>query len=80
MNDYVQTHAAFGLEMPKAFELKRTLISVTTDPEVARYYAGQSGRVYEAFISKADLLKQTLYGAGESEYLIRLGKKGFKWK
>lgn len=57
-------------------QAKRTLISVTTDPKLAEYYAGETGRIYEAILSKTELIKQTLEGA--SEYLIQLGREGFK--
>ena len=53
-------------------------MSVTTDPNVARKFAGVNGRVFEAYIPKSRLIKQTLSGAGESEYLIRFGSGGFR--
>ena len=37
-NDYVQAHAAFGTELPDAFGLQRTFMSVTTDLNVARNF------------------------------------------
>ncbi len=76
--NYVQAHGAFGTEMSEAFELRRTLMSVTTDPDVARRFAGTNGRVFEAYIPRSQLIEQTLGGAGESEYLIRFGSGGFK--
>ncbi|MCR5837087.1 MAG: hypothetical protein K6G88_11320, partial [Lachnospiraceae bacterium] len=77
-NDYVQAHAAFGTELSEAFGLDRTFMSVTTDVNVARQFAGEGGRVFEAYIPRSQLIKQTLSGAGESEYLIRFGSGGFK--
>ena len=77
-NDFVQAHAAFGAELSEAFGLDRTFMSVTTDLSVARKFAGEGGRVFEAYIPKSQLIKQTLSGAGESEYLIRFGSGGFK--
>lgn len=77
-NDYVQAHAAFGTELSDAFGLDRTFMSVTTDLNVARKFAGEGGRVFEAYIPRSQLIKQTLSGAGESEYLIRFGAGGFK--
>ena len=76
--DYVQAHGAFGTELSQAFGLDRTLMSVTTDIDVARRFAGDRGRVFEAYIPKSQLIKQTLSGAGESEYLIRFGSGGFR--
>ena len=76
--DYVQAHGEFGTELSEAFGLRRTFMSVTTDPDVARRFAGNTGRVFEAYIPKSQLIKQTLSGAGESEYLIRFGSGGFQ--
>ncbi len=76
--DYVQAHGAFGSELSRAFELDRTFLSVTTDPDVARRFAGVNGRIFEAYIPKSQLIKQTLSGARESEYLIRFGAGGFQ--
>ena len=77
-NDYVQAHGMFGTELSQAFGLDRTLMSVTTDPNIARGFAGTNGRVFEAYIHKSQLIKQTLEGAGENEYLIKFGTGGFK--
>ena len=77
-NDYVQAHGAFGTELSEAFGLKRTFMSVTTDSNVARRFAGVNGRVYEAYIPKSQVIEQTLSGAGESEYLIKFGSGEFR--
>ena len=77
-NDYVQAHGAFGTELSQAFGLDRTFMSVTTDPDVARRFAGPNGQVFEAYIPKYQLIEQTLEGAGETEYLIKFGAGGFK--
>lgn len=77
-NDYVQAHSAFGTELPQAFNMDRTFMSVTTDPDVARRYAGENGRVFETYIPKSQLIEQTLSGAGESEYLITFDAGGLK--
>ena len=52
-NDFVQAHGAFGTELSQAFGLDRTFMSVTTDPDVARRFAGTGGRVFEAYIPKS---------------------------
>ena len=54
--DYVQAHGAFGTELSQAFSLDRTLMSVTTDPNVARRFAGNKGRVFEAYVPKSQFL------------------------
>lgn len=77
-NTYAQAHGAFGTELPQAFELNRTFVSVTTDPAVAQRFAGANGRVYEALMSRSQLMQQTLAGTGESEFLIRFGAGGFR--
>jgi filamentous hemagglutinin len=70
--DFVQAHGAFGTELPQAFNLDRTFISVTTDPDVAKYFS-QGGTVYSGQVPKSQLIQQTLDGAGESEWLLRNG-------
>ena len=77
-NYYVQAHGEFGIELTEAFGIDRTLISVTTDINVAQRFAGQGGHIFEAFIPRSQLIKQTLNGAGESEFLIKLGSGEFK--
>lgn len=76
MDDYVQAHGAFGTDLPRAFRMDRTLMSVTTDESIARYFAN-GGRVYEAKIPKSKLIPQTLPGSTESEFLIKFGMGGF---
>ncbi len=51
--DYVQAHGAFGTELSQAFGLDRTLMSVTTDPDVVRRFVGDKGRVFEAYIPRS---------------------------
>jgi hypothetical protein len=43
------------------------MISVTTDPAVAKYFAGPGGSVFSAVVSPSMLIPG---GAGESEFLI----------
>ncbi len=52
LDDYIQAHGAFGTELPKAFNLDRTLMFVTKDEKIAKYFA-DGGRVYEAKIPKS---------------------------
>jgi hypothetical protein len=47
------------------------MVSVTTDLSVAKAFAGANGQVFSAVVDPATLIRQTLPGAGESEYLIR---------
>lgn len=77
-SNYVQAHGAFGTELPQAFGLDRTMMSVTSDKAIAQKFAGQYGKVYEALIPKSHLIPQTLEGAGESEFLIKFGTGGFQ--
>ena len=53
-------------------------MSVTTDPNIAKSFAGSEGKLYEAYLPKSQLIEQTLDGAGESEYLIKFGSGGFR--
>jgi hypothetical protein len=76
-SQYVQAHGAFGLELPQAFNMDRTFISVTTDLNAATYFS-QGGMVYGGLVPESMLLRQTLVGAGESEFLLRLGTKALK--
>jgi hypothetical protein len=66
---YVEAHGAFGTELSQVGS--RSMFSVTTDPTVAKYFAGPGGRVFSAVVPRSVLLPQTLDGAGESEFLIR---------
>ena len=45
---------------------------------IGKHFAGADGRVFEAYISKKQLIEQTLSGTGESEYLIKFGMGGFR--
>ena len=66
---YAQAHGAFGTEMSQVGD--RSMISFTTDPDRARYFAGESGTVFTAQVPRSQVIPQTLEGAGESEVLIR---------
>lgn len=77
-NTFVQAHGEFGTEFSQSFKMERTLMSVTTDPNVAKYFAGPNGRVFEGLVPRSELSQQTIKGAGENEYLIKLGRGGFK--
>lgn len=65
-------HGAFGLELPASFNLERTLISVTTNPEMAKFFAG-TGEVYSGYVPRSWLIEQSLSGPGESEFLLKHG-------
>lgn len=82
-NTFVQAHGEFGSDLKSAFGIDRTMMSVTTDPEVAEYFAkfnNQNGVIFEGYVPNSQLLPQTLPGAGESEYLIKYTAKGFTIK
>ena len=74
---HAQAHGAFGIEMERAFDMKRTFVSVTTSLEKARFFAGPLGKVYTAIVPRWEMVPQTFPGAGEGEWLIRLGRPGF---
>lgn len=59
----------FGIEMSREFGMDRTLISATTDIEVAKYFGNT---IYEIKVPRANVLFQTIEGAGEKEVLIRI--------
>jgi hypothetical protein len=66
--DYVQAHGAFGTELSQFGP--KSMISVTTDPAIAKLFAGPGGTVFSAVVDPSILIPQTLPGAGESEFLI----------
>ena len=73
---HAQAHGAFGQEMKVFTGWNRTFVSVTTKLERARYFAG-GGKVYSAIVPRWEMIPQTLGGANEGEWLIRLGRAGF---
>jgi RHS repeat-associated protein len=73
---YAQAHGAFGTEMPRVFGMPRTFVSVTTSLDIARSFA-RGGRVYSAVVPRWQMVPQGFLGAGEGEWLIRLGRPGF---
>ncbi|WP_086347936.1 PAAR-like protein [Candidatus Enterococcus clewellii] len=76
LDQYIQAHGGFGIELPKDFGLERSMVSFTADKNMALFYAGEKGIVVEVKVQKNGLLPQTLDGAGESEYLIINGIGG----
>jgi hypothetical protein len=67
---YAQAHS-LSTAYEREFGLQRSFISLTTDPEIAKSFAGEGGQVYMAVVDPSDLVPQTLPGSGESEYLAR---------
>jgi filamentous hemagglutinin len=74
-NDFVQAHGAFGQEIRRDFGLDRTLISTSTDRTIVDRFGGS---IFQADVPDSMLIRQTLPGAGESEFLIRHGSSLFK--
>jgi len=68
LNEYVQAHGAFGTELSRIGA--RSMISWTTNPARAAYFAGPSGTVLSATVPRSLLLPQTLEGATEAEQLV----------
>src|SRR5690348_15081429 len=60
--DYAEAHGAFGTELSQFGP--RSMISVTTDPALAKIFAGPVGRVFSAVVDPSILIPQTLEGAG----------------
>lgn len=56
--NYVMAHGEFGQEISEIGP--RSMISVTTDPEIAKIFAGPAGRVYSAVVDPSLLIPQTL--------------------
>ncbi len=67
-DELAQAHSEFGTEMQQAYG-PRSVMSFTTDPEVAKYFA-RGGPVYRAMIGPGEGIWQSLPGARESEVLI----------
>jgi hypothetical protein len=74
---YAEAHGAMGTELSSTYGMGRTLISVTTAPAVAARFAGSNGVVLRAIVARSALLQQTLAGASEGEYFLRLGSDAF---
>jgi filamentous hemagglutinin len=70
----VQAHGYFGTELSDAFNLRRTMFSVTTDPATASKFGST---VFRGTVPVNQLFKQTIPGAGESEYLLPHGSNSF---
>lgn len=68
LDDYVQAHGAFGQEI-SVFG-PRSMISFTTDPDVARRFGST---IFEFQVPRSSLIPQTLPGAGEAEVLLLHG-------
>jgi hypothetical protein len=68
LDQYVQAHGEFGTELSEIGP--RSMVSVTTDPARAKFFAGPSGRVFSAVADPPVLIPQTIEGATESEFLI----------
>ncbi|WP_412740111.1 RHS repeat-associated core domain-containing protein [Krasilnikovia sp. MM14-A1259] len=67
-DNYVQAHGAFGTEMDEIGP--KSMISFTTDPAVAKIFAGPDGTIYVARLAPGQGIVQTMPGAGESEILV----------
>jgi hypothetical protein len=67
-DDLAQAHSEFGTDTQQAYG-PRSVMSFTTDPEMAKYFA-RGGGIYRAMIHPSEGIWQSLLGAGESEVLI----------
>lgn len=68
LDNYVQAHGEFNTQLSEIGP--RSMISVTTDPARAKYFAGPGGTVFSAVVNPSVLVPQTIEGATESEFLI----------
>lgn len=66
---YIQAHGAFGPGLNQIGG--RSMMSFTTQPEGAAYFAGEEGAGFTAQVPQSGIIHQSLEGAGESEVLIR---------
>lgn len=66
----MQAHGAFGTEFQREIGIPRSMISFTTDPEIAVRFAGRNGAVFSARVPVSAVFPQTLPGASEAEVLV----------
>ena len=69
---YAQAHTEFGTELEREFDMKRTFVSLTDNPNVADTFA-KGGAVYKGNISENQLVIPKVDTSTESEYLVRVG-------
>jgi hypothetical protein len=67
-NDYVQAHGEFGTEITSVSG-DRSMVSVTTDPDVAARFGGKHAVTFRAEVPRDSLIPQTLPTSNESELL-----------
>ena len=67
-DDYVQAHSAFSTDIT-AVSGDRSMISVTTDPDVAARFGGKDAVTFRAEVPRDSLIPQTLPTSNESELL-----------
>ena len=74
-DSYVQAHGSLGTELSTTYNLKRSLVSFTTDPIVAARFAQPDGVTYVGQLSDS-FIPQTLSGGREGEFLGGFGVSG----
>ncbi|WP_328712356.1 DUF6531 domain-containing protein [Nocardia salmonicida] len=67
LDNYVQAHGEWGQEIGRDGFGPRSMMSFTTDENVARRFGDT---IYTALVPRSSIYPQTLPGAGESEVLI----------
>lgn len=80
-SDFAFAHGEWGSELSSEFGMDRTLISTTTDPEIAKYFAtsrNRNGRVYTVSVPRSSVIFQPNSNSGESEVLIKIFCNGAK--
>ncbi|MQY11493.1 hypothetical protein SRB5_16120 [Streptomyces sp. RB5] len=78
IENLIHAHAEFGTEL-KDVSGPRSMMSFTTDPNVARDFA-DGGPVYTAQVRVSDVVMQTLEGSSEKEVLVPHMIKVEEWK
>ena len=68
LNNYIQAHGEWGSEINMFGP--RSMISFTTDPDIAANYAGKDGVIFSTTVPLSSVIVQTLPGAGEAEVLV----------
>jgi hypothetical protein len=80
LDELIRLQGKLGTELEKKLGVERSLISVTTDPAVARRFAGSGGVVFGARVPRSELIKQTLETSTESELFLKSVGFGFQVK
>jgi hypothetical protein len=76
--EYAHAHSEFGQHLTEVGP--RSMLSFTTDPDVARGMAGEHGAVYKADLRPGEGIPQPNPNSTESEILVRHMTEVTKWE